>query len=56
MQIVPLLINAPLVFGYDQGIIGSTIAQPTFVDYFDNPTPSAQGGIVSSFSGGGEQP
>lgn len=32
--------------------ITSTIAQPRFVKYFDNPSDNVQGGIVSSFQGG----
>jgi sugar porter (SP) family MFS transporter len=41
-----------LLFGYDSGIIASTIAQPYFVDYMGEPTESERGGIVSSFTGG----
>lgn len=40
------------LFGYDSGIIASTIAQPYFVEYMNNPSPAEQGGIVSSFTGG----
>lgn len=40
------------LFGYDSGIISSTIVQPDFVSYFDAPTASQTGGIVSSFQGG----
>ncbi|KAH6647754.1 hexose carrier protein [Truncatella angustata] len=40
------------LFGYDSGIISSTIALDTFKAYFDNPSESIQGGIVSSFQGG----
>ncbi|RDW59420.1 hypothetical protein BP6252_12507 [Coleophoma cylindrospora] len=40
------------LFGYDSGVITSTIGQPTFVDYFGNPSNSETGGIVSSFTGG----
>lgn len=40
------------LFGYDSGVITSTIGQPTFVDYFGKPDPSVTGGIVSSFTGG----
>jgi MFS family permease len=40
------------LFGYDSGIIASTIAQPHFVKYMGTPSPSEQGGIVSSFTGG----
>ncbi len=39
------------LFGYDSGIISSTIAQPKFVEYFDNPSDAAAGGIVSAFQG-----
>jgi MFS family permease len=40
------------LFGYDSGIIGSTIALPTFVDYFGKPSDTITGGIVSAFQGG----
>ncbi|KAK4494249.1 hypothetical protein PRZ48_014547 [Zasmidium cellare] len=40
------------LFGYDSGIITSTIAQPHFVDYFSNPSDAVTGGIVSCFQGG----
>jgi sugar porter (SP) family MFS transporter len=40
------------LFGYDSGIITSTIALPTFVDYFGTPSDSTTGGIVSAFQGG----
>jgi MFS family permease len=41
-----------LLFGYDSGIIASTIAQPHFVQAMGAPTASERGGIVSSFTGG----
>jgi MFS family permease len=40
------------LFGYDSGIITSTIAQPRFVLYFNHPSDNLIGGIVSSFQGG----
>jgi MFS family permease len=40
------------LFGYDSGVITSTIGQPTFITYFGTPNPSQKGGIVSSFTGG----
>jgi MFS family permease len=40
------------LFGYDSGIIGSTIALPTFVEYFGKPSDTTTGGIVSAFQGG----
>ncbi|KAI8940654.1 hypothetical protein NX059_001924 [Plenodomus lindquistii] len=40
------------LFGYDSGIITSTIALPTFEDYFNNPSDDTVGGIVSAFQGG----
>ena len=40
------------LFGYDSGIISSTIAQPYFIDYMGTPTESEKGGIVSAFTGG----
>ncbi|KAK4039015.1 hypothetical protein C8A01DRAFT_37061 [Parachaetomium inaequale] len=39
------------LFGYDSGIIGSTIALPTFVEYFGKPSDTTVGGIVSAFQG-----
>lgn len=41
-----------LLFGYDSGIISSTIAQPHFVEYMGTPSAAERGGIVSSFTGG----
>lgn len=41
-----------LLFGYDSGVITSTIGQPLFVEYFGAPSPAETGGIVSSFTGG----
>jgi MFS family permease len=40
------------LFGYDSGIISSTIVQPNFVSYFGAPTASQSGGIVAAFQGG----
>lgn len=40
------------LFGYDSGIISSTIAQPYFIQYMGAPTESQKGGIVSAFTGG----
>jgi len=40
------------LFGYDSGIITSTIAQPRFIKYFNNPSDNVAGGVVSSFQGG----
>lgn len=40
------------LFGYDSGIISSTIALPHFKKYFDNPSDDMAGAIVSSFQGG----
>ncbi|KAL4862994.1 hypothetical protein BDV12DRAFT_206854 [Aspergillus spectabilis] len=40
------------LFGYDSGIITSTISLDTFRDYFGNPSSTVTGGIVSSFQGG----
>jgi len=39
------------LFGYDSGIISSSIAQPKFVEYFNNPSNAEAGGIVSSYTG-----
>lgn len=40
------------LFGYDSGIITSTIALDTFKDYFNDPNDTTVGGIVSAFQGG----
>ncbi|KAI0205104.1 general substrate transporter [Astrocystis sublimbata] len=40
------------LFGYDSGIITSTIAFPEFVEYFNEPSATITGGIVSAFQGG----
>jgi sugar porter (SP) family MFS transporter len=40
------------LFGYDSGIIASTIALPTFIDYFGHMSDDITGGIVSAFQGG----
>lgn len=40
------------LFGYDSGIISSTIAQPHFIEYMGKPSAAERGGIVSSFTGG----
>ncbi|KAL4876366.1 general substrate transporter [Aspergillus karnatakaensis] len=40
------------LFGYDSGIITSTISLDTFKEYFGNPSSTVTGGIVSSFQGG----
>lgn len=40
------------LFGYDSGIISSSIAVPHFKEYFNNPNDDTRGGIVSSFQGG----
>ena len=39
------------LFGYDSGIISSSIAQPKFIEYFNNPSDAAAGGIVSVYTG-----
>ncbi|KAF2823255.1 general substrate transporter [Ophiobolus disseminans] len=40
------------LFGYDSGIITSTIALDTFKEYFNDPSDTITGGIVSAFQGG----
>jgi MFS family permease len=40
------------LFGYDSGIITSTISLSHFKTYFQNPSDSLTGGIVSAFQGG----
>ncbi|KAL2859464.1 general substrate transporter [Aspergillus pseudodeflectus] len=46
------LATGGFLFGYDSGIITSTISLPTFKEYFGNPSDTVTGGIVSSFQGG----
>ncbi|CAI7590052.1 unnamed protein product [Penicillium discolor] len=46
------LATGGFLFGYDSGIITSTIGQTEFVKYFSVPNDSVTGGIVSSFQGG----
>ncbi|PLB50794.1 MFS sugar transporter [Aspergillus steynii IBT 23096] len=46
------LATGGFLFGYDSGIITSTISQTHFVDYFSNPSNTVTGGVVSSFQGG----
>lgn len=43
---------AGFLFGYDSGIITSTIGQPNFIKYFGEPDAATVGGIVSGFTGG----
>lgn len=43
---------AALGLGLDVGMISSTLVQPTFLSYFNNPSSSAIGGIVAAFSAG----
>ncbi|PYH28363.1 general substrate transporter [Aspergillus neoniger CBS 115656] len=40
------------LFGYDSGIITSTIGQTEFIRYFNNPNDTVTGGVVSAFQGG----
>ncbi|GFF43538.1 high-affinity glucose transporter [Aspergillus udagawae] len=40
------------LFGYDSGVIGSTLEQEAFVHHFHHPSDAATGGIVSSYNGG----
>ncbi|KAF2028530.1 general substrate transporter [Setomelanomma holmii] len=46
------LATGGFLFGYDSGIITSTIALPTFKEYFNDPSDTIMGGIVSAFQGG----
>lgn len=46
------LATGGFLFGYDSGIITSTIALDTFKEYFTNPNDTTTGGIVSAFQGG----
>ncbi|KAK6538409.1 hypothetical protein TWF694_011285 [Orbilia ellipsospora] len=40
------------LFGYDSGIVTSTISLPHFISYFHTPSDTVTGGIVSAFQGG----
>lgn len=46
------LATGGFLFGYDSGIITSTIALDPFKEYFSNPNDTTTGGIVSAFQGG----
>ncbi|KPM41233.1 hypothetical protein AK830_g5281 [Neonectria ditissima] len=48
----PFWLSEASSFGYDSGIISSTIALPHFKEYFDSPSDDIAGAIVSSFQGG----
>ncbi|KAK5213832.1 hypothetical protein LTR99_010373 [Exophiala xenobiotica] len=41
-----------LIYGYDSGIISTTLGQKTFPAYFNNPSDNLIGAIVSTYSGG----
>ncbi|KPI35193.1 High-affinity glucose transporter [Cyphellophora attinorum] len=41
-----------LIYGYDSGIISTTLGQAAFPTYFNNPSPDLTGAIVSTYSGG----
>ncbi|CAM1507952.1 Fc.00g048000.m01.CDS01 [Cosmosporella sp. VM-42] len=41
-----------LIYGYDSGIISTTLGQKTFPAYFNNPSSTLTGAIVSTYSGG----
>ncbi|KFZ04294.1 hypothetical protein V502_10258, partial [Pseudogymnoascus sp. VKM F-4520 (FW-2644)] len=40
------------LFGYDSGVVTSTIGQPNFIQYFGAPDAATTGVIVSGFAGG----
>lgn len=40
------------LFGFDSGIITSTIGQPHFIEYLGHPSAAITGAIVSGFAGG----
>ncbi|RAR01951.1 general substrate transporter [Stemphylium lycopersici] len=46
------LATGGFLFGYDSGIITSTIALDSFKEYFNDPSDTTTGGIVSAFQGG----
>lgn len=39
------------LFGYDMGVISSSIKQPDFLEHFNHPSDAATGGIVASYTG-----
>jgi hypothetical protein len=39
------------LFGFELGIVSSTLAQPHFIQYFENPSDAVVGGIVSCYTG-----
>ena len=39
------------LFGYELGIVSSTLAQPHFISYFGNPSDAVTGAIVSCYTG-----
>lgn len=41
-----------ILFGYDLGVIAEVIASSSFVDFFNNPTSTQTGIVVSFFTGG----
>ncbi|EHY53514.1 hypothetical protein HRR83_003719 [Exophiala dermatitidis] len=41
-----------LIYGYDSGIISTTLGQATFPSYFNNPSENLTGAIVSIYTGG----
>ena len=41
-----------LIYGYDSGIISTTLGQATFPAYFHHPSDNLTGAIVSTYSGG----
>lgn len=41
-----------LIYGYDSGIISTTLGQNTFPSYFNYPSDNMIGAIVSTYSGG----
>ncbi|KAK9357390.1 general substrate transporter [Lipomyces starkeyi] len=47
-----LLASGSLMFGYDSGLLSTVIAQPEFINYFENPTGALLGGIVSCYAAG----
>lgn len=38
------------LFGYELGIVSSTLAQPYFISYFVNPNAAVTGAIVSCYT------
>ncbi|KAK1059655.1 hypothetical protein LTR12_002059 [Friedmanniomyces endolithicus] len=39
-----------MLFGYDQGVFGGLLANPSFLEQFNQPSVTLQGQIVSTYT------